>query len=172
MTTTLTLWSFDSSTGADEAVNFMGRFEDRGRLPPIDDVALMRTPTGVGRPQAHQVTNLYTQRPLSGAFWGLLFSVTFLLPLIGPGGSAASNSLSEVGLDGDVVATLRNMLTPGTSVLLVLSAPEAAGQLSQQLQTTMDRWSRTLTDGQVFRLRRAFADPRPEADEEPDISDD
>jgi uncharacterized membrane protein len=173
MTTTLTLRSFDSSHGAEESIAILGRREDRGQLPPIQDIALMCWPTAAGRPQAHQVTSLYTQRPLSGAFWGLLFSVTFLLPLIGPGGSAAGNSLSEIGLDGDVVATLRSMVTPGTSALLILSTPESAAQLDQQLEMTVDQWSRTLDDGQVVRLRLAFADPESsEADEEPDISDD
>ena len=63
---------------------------------------------------------------LSGSFWGLLFGLLFFVPLLGMAVGAAAGalggSLTDVGIDDDFIASVRDKVTPGTSALFVLSS--------------------------------------------------
>jgi uncharacterized membrane protein/uncharacterized membrane protein YjjP (DUF1212 family) len=122
--TTLTVWKFDSPTGADAAVNTL-EILAKQELITIHDAATVSWPRGAKKPKTRQLRNLTAGGAMSGMFWGMLFGLIFLVPFlgaaIGAAAGALSGSLSDVGIDDQFIKAVREEISPGTSALFLMS---------------------------------------------------
>ncbi|RTL63389.1 MAG: DUF1269 domain-containing protein [Pseudonocardiaceae bacterium] len=115
--TTLSIWTFDTETGAEAALRPLERRQNQRQLA-LDDVAVVAWAADAVRPRTYQVGTAAGTAALSGAFWGLLFGTVFLLPLSGP---TAGAGLAHVGLSDEFLGLVHGRVTAGTSALFLLS---------------------------------------------------
>ena len=146
---TLTVWKFDSPTGAQEAADTIERLSKQN-LITVHDAAVVEWEEGKKKPKTRQLQNMTAVGALSGAFWGMLFGLIFLIPLfgaaIGAAAGALSGSLTDVGIDDKFIAEVREKVTPGTSALFLLSSDavidkvkaEFAGHQPELVFTNLD----------------------------------
>ncbi|MGH9192897.1 MAG: DUF1269 domain-containing protein [Acidimicrobiales bacterium] len=159
---TLTAWKFDKPEGADAAEQTLLSLQKQ-ELIQIHDAATVSWPDGKRKPKTRQLTSMTGMGALSGSFWGLLFGLLFFVPLLGMAVGAAAGalggSLTDVGIDDDFIASVRDKVTPGTSALFVLSSDAVldkvkeafAGQHSELIHTN-------LSDDEEAHLREVFAE--------------
>jgi uncharacterized membrane protein len=147
--TTLSIWRFDTSGAAEPALRSLERLQTR-RVIEVDDVAVVDWPAGSRRPQCYQVGTTAGTSELTGAFWGLLFGLLFLLPLAG------QEVLTSVGLGEEFLARARARVVPGTSALFVLSAGEVLETIRAALADS-DPLLSAFSPEQERELLRAFA---------------
>jgi uncharacterized membrane protein len=123
--TTLTVWRFGSADRAEAAVAVL-RDLSRERLIVVDDAAVVSWPEGRKSPRTRQLRSLARAGALGGAFWGFLFGLVFFVPLLGLAAGAAigafGGALTDVGIDDDFIASLRDRIGPGSSALFVLTS--------------------------------------------------
>jgi len=164
MATTLTVWKFDSSTGATETEQILQRLQ-REQLIEIVDAAIVTWPADAKKPKTKQLTNLAGAGALGGAFWGLLFGLLFFVPFlglaIGAGMGALTGALSDVGIDDEMIKRMREQLTPGTSALFLMSANAVVDKVADAVKGTMgnaDLIQSNLTEEQEAKLREVFSE--------------
>jgi uncharacterized membrane protein len=159
---TLTAWKFDTPEGADAAEQTLVGLQKQ-ELIQIHDAATVSWPVGRKKPKTRQLTSMTGMGALSGSFWGLLFGLLFFVPLLGMAVGAAAGalggSLTDVGIDDDFIASVREKVTPGTSALFVLSSDAVldkvkdafAGQSPELIHTN-------LSGDEEAQLREVFAE--------------
>lgn len=159
---TLTVWKFDTSSGADEAVSTLESLSKQ-RLISLHDAATVSWEADRKKPRTRQLHSLAAVGAMSGMFWGMLFGLIFLVPLLGAAVGAAagalSGSLTDVGINDDFIKRARKEIVPGTSALFVLSSDAVvdrvreafSGQRAELLFTN-------LSDEQEQRLRNVFGE--------------
>ena len=122
---TLTVWQFDTATGADAAESTLEQLSEQ-ELIKIHDAATVSWAPDAKKPKTRQLNNLTGAGALGGMFWGMLFGLIFFIPLlgaaIGAGMGALAGSLSDVGIDDDFIKRARDEITPGTSALFVMTS--------------------------------------------------
>lgn len=158
--TSLSIWIFDTSEAAEPALRTLGRLEMQGRLD-VADAAVVSWPDGDMRPRTYQAGSAGGVAALSGAFWGLLFGLLFLLPLTGRLHERTDDGfgLDRVGLPDGFLAEVRNRVGPGTSALFLLTPDTAVERIAAAVGTTKAGELVTRFAGSEERnLRRAFAD--------------
>jgi uncharacterized membrane protein len=158
---TLTVWKFDSPSGAEDAIRTLQGLAKQ-ELIKIYDAATVSWESGAKKPKTRQLNNLAGAGALGGMFWGMLFGLIFFVPLLGAAIGAASGAiggaLSDVGIDDDFIKEVRGQVTPGTSALFVMTSGAVmdkvheafAGQSPQLLRTN-------LSNDQEDALRSVFA---------------
>jgi uncharacterized membrane protein len=158
---TLTVWKFDSPSGAENAINTLQDLAKQ-ELIKIYDAATVSWEPGAKKPKTRQLNNLTGAGALGGMFWGMLFGLIFFVPLLGAAIGAASGAiggaLTDVGIDDDFIKEVRREVTPGTSALFVMTSDAVqdkvrdafAGQHPQLLRTN-------LSTEQESALREVFA---------------
>lgn len=123
--TTLTVWKFDSPSGADNAVNTL-EILAKQELIAIHDAATVSWPPDAKKPKTRQLRNLTAGGAMSGMFWGMLFGLIFLVPFLGAAIGAATGalagSLADVGIDDQFIKSVRERIEPGTSALFLMSS--------------------------------------------------
>ncbi|MHA6620876.1 DUF1269 domain-containing protein [Pseudonocardia sp. DLS-67] len=159
---TLTVWKFDSETGADDAVRTLENLQKQ-ELVMVHDAATVSWKSDAKRPKTRQLHNLAGAGALGGMFWGLLFGLIFFIPLLGAAIGAATGALggalTDVGIDDDFIKQIRDQVTPGTSALFVMTSGAVmdkvqdafAGQRPQLISTN-------LSQEQEDALRTTFAE--------------
>ncbi len=148
---TLTVWKFDTPTGAEQATKVLDDLS-RQNLITIHDAATVSWPEGKNKPRTHQLSSTTGAGALGGSFWGLLFGLIFFVPLLGAAIGAATGalagSLTDVGIDDTFINKVRDQVTPGTSALFVLSSDAVTEKVhdafagcepSELLFTNLDR---------------------------------
>jgi uncharacterized membrane protein len=122
---TLTVWKFESPTGADEAIGTLESLAKQ-ELITVHDAATVSWEPGKKKPKTRQLHSLTGAGAMGGMFWGMLFGLIFLVPLLGAAIGAASGalagSLADVGIDDDFINSARDKITPGTSALFLMSS--------------------------------------------------
>ena len=78
---TLTVWKFDTASGADDATETLRQLSSQ-HLITIHDAATVRWDEGKKKPKTRQLANLTGAGALGGAFWGMLFGLIFFEPLL------------------------------------------------------------------------------------------
>ena len=158
----LTVWRFDTPSGADDAVKTLQSLTQQ-EVIKVHDAAVVSWEADKKKPKTRQLQNLAGSGALGGAFWGLLFGLIFFVPLlglaIGAAAGALSGSLADIGIDDRFIDQARDQVTPGTSALFLLSSDAVvdrvkeafAGQRPELLFTNM-------SDEQENALREAFAE--------------
>lgn len=159
---TLTVWKFDSATGADDATEILRDLASK-HLITIHDAATVRWETGKKKPKTRQLTNLAGAGALGGAFWGMLFGLIFFVPLLGAAIGAATGalagSLGDVGIDDGFINRVRDEVTPGTSALFVMSSDAVMDKVRDAFAGSQPELIFTnLSDEQENAIREVFAE--------------
>ncbi|CAM5599026.1 hypothetical protein SCYAM73S_07699 [Streptomyces cyaneofuscatus] len=79
---TLTVWKFTTAEGAESAEETLKALQKEG-LIRILDAAVVSWPADRAKPRTKQLLDLVGAGALSGTFWGMLFGLIFLMPLLG-----------------------------------------------------------------------------------------
>ncbi|WP_028923837.1 DUF1269 domain-containing protein [Pseudonocardia acaciae] len=158
---TLTVWKFDSATGADDAVTTLEALSKQ-QLITVHDAATVSWPADAKRPKTRQLHNLAGAGALGGMFWGMLFGLLFFIPLIGAALGAATGAitgaLGDVGIDDDFIKRTRDEVTPGTSALFVMTSEAVMDKVSEAFAEQKPQLlSTNLSQEQENALRTAFA---------------
>jgi len=159
---TLTVWKFETPTGADDAVVTLESLAKQ-ELIKIHDAATVSWPADRKKPKTRQLNNLAGAGALGGAFWGLLFGILFFIPLIGlaigAAAGALAGSLTDVGIDDDFIGKIREQVTPGTSALFVMTSDAVLDKVEEAFKGTHAQLvSTNLSKEQEDKLREAFAE--------------
>jgi uncharacterized membrane protein len=162
--TTLTAWKFDSTEGAEAALQTLERLQSQ-RLIDILDGALVTWPEGAKKPKTRQLRNTAGAGALGGAFWGLLLGLIFFVPLlgmaIGAGMGALMGALTDVGIDDTFIKQVREKVTPGTSALFLYTANEVPDRVADAFKDDrqhMELIQSNLSKEQEAKLREAFGE--------------
>lgn len=77
-----------------------------------------------GKIKLHQSVNLTAAGAVSGAFWGTLVGLIFLMPFagmaVGAAAGAISGKLSDYGIDDNFIKSLSQKMQPGSSAIFML----------------------------------------------------
>jgi uncharacterized membrane protein len=160
--TTLTVWRFDTPTGAQNAIEMLQRLEKQ-ELIQIHDGATVSWPANKKKPKTDQLHSLAKTGALRGAFWGLLFGLLFFMPLVGVAfgvaAGGASGALADYGINDGFIKSVRERVTPGTSALFVLTSDAVLDKVMDAFKETGAELIQTnLTAEEEARLLDAFAD--------------
>ena len=157
---TLTIWKFDSPTGADQAEHTVLSLQKEG-LIEVEDAATVSWPSTKRRPRTRQLHHLAGLGALDGAFWGMLFGVIFFVPFLGAAVGAAAGglggALTDVGINDDVIKRVRDEITPGSSALFLMSSHAVIDRVHDAfdgLEATLV--STNLSNEDEARLREVF----------------
>ncbi len=159
---TLTVWKFDSATGAEGATHILRDLATQN-LITIHDAATVSWETGKKKPKTHQINNLAGAGALGGAFWGMLFGLIFFVPLLGAAIGAATGalagSLSDVGIDDGFINKVRDQVTPGTSALFVMTSDAVIDKVHEAFaESSPELIFTNLSDAQESAIREVFAE--------------
>ena len=159
---TLTVWKFDSTNGAESALDLLKRLQKQ-ELIQINDAAYVYWPVDRKKPKTEQLHNLTGAGALGGSFWGLLFGLIFFVPLlglaVGVAMGALSGSMADVGIDDDFIRGVRENVTPGTSALFVMTSDAVMDKVHQAFEgQQMELIQTNLTDDQETKLRETFGE--------------
>jgi len=159
---TLTVWKFETPTGADDAVVTLESLAKQ-ELIKIHDAATVSWMPDRKKPKTRQLNNLAGAGALGGAFWGLLFGLLFFIPLIGLAVGAAAGaiagSMTDVGIDDDFIRKVREQVTPGTSALFVMTSDAVIDKVEEAFKGVHATLiSTNLSKEQEDKLREAFSE--------------
>ena len=160
--TTLTVWTFDTPTGAKNAVETLQRLDDQGFIQ-VHDAAMVSWPEGKKKPKTEQLHSLARAGALKGAFWGVLFGLLFFMPLLGVAIGAAigggSGALGDVGISDGFIKQVKEQVTPGTSALFVYTSDAVLDKVVADFKATGARLIQTnLSPEEDAKLREAFGE--------------
>jgi uncharacterized membrane protein len=134
--TTLTVWKFNTPTGATAASDTLQGLA-RENIINLHDAATVSWEEGKKKPKTNQLTPTTGAGALGGSFWGLLFGLIFFVPLLGAAIGAATGalagSLTDVGIDDKFINKVRTQVTPGTSALFVLTSDAVMDKVKEAL---------------------------------------
>lgn len=156
----LTVWKFDSPTGADEALATLADLQRQHYIMLID-AATVAWPSGKKRPRTRQAVDLVGRGALDGAFWGMLFGFIFFVPLFGMAVGAAMGALSgkfaDYGINDEFIKDVQSKVTEGTSALFVLYGAVTEDKVKEAFAgVRMELIQSNLSDAQEAELRAAF----------------
>ncbi|MCF7551350.1 DUF1269 domain-containing protein [Pseudonocardia sp. WMMC193] len=159
---TLTVWRFPTSTGADDAVTTLSGLAQK-QLITVHDAATVSWKDGAKKPKTRQLHDLAGAGALGGMFWGMLFGLIFLMPLLGAAIGAAAGALtgklSDYGIDDEFIKKTREQVTPGTSALFVLSSGAVQDRIAEAFEgVPAELLFTNLSTEQEQQLREVFAD--------------
>lgn len=121
--TALTVWTFGSSEGADNAWRTLQHLSRENRCA-LHGAAVVEWNQGADKPKTRQLTHAGSAEALGGAFWGMLFGLIFLVPLLGAAvgapSDAVSGALADAGIDDRFIVSVRNQVTAGASALFAM----------------------------------------------------
>lgn len=131
-----------------------------------DAVIAVKKPNG--KVKLLQMYNLALGGAVSGAFWGTLVGLIFLMPIfglvIGAGTGAAAGALSDVGINDHFMKNLASSLTPGSSALFVLVDSQITDKVLAELQGTGGKIIKTsLSTVDEDKLQKALDEARKSA---------
>ncbi|WP_411701005.1 DUF1269 domain-containing protein [Conyzicola sp.] len=156
---TLSVWKFDTATGADDAGRTLRALHD-GALVTLHDAAVVSWDIDDRKPKTRSLDE--SLGALGGAFWGFLVGLIFFVPLLGTAiglaAGALSASLRDVGIDDAFIEQVRASVTPGTSALFVLSSDAVTDEVRKAFAgTEMELIQTNLSEEDERALREAFA---------------
>jgi uncharacterized membrane protein len=120
---TLAVIAYPDQNTAGEAAAALQRMQ-KEFLIELEDVAWV-TKAQDGKMKLHQGANLTGAGAASGAMWGFVFGLLFLVPIAGMAIGAASGALaghlSDYGIDDKWIKEVASAIQPGGSALFVMA---------------------------------------------------
>jgi uncharacterized membrane protein len=159
---TLTVWKFNSPSGAENALALLERMQ-KEELVQVNDAAYVYWQEGRKKPKTEQLHKMAGAGAMGGSFWGLLFGLIFFVPLLGMAVGAAmgalAGSMTDVGINDQFIEEVRRNVTPGTSALFVMTSGAVVDKVIEEFRETgASLISTNLSNEQEAKLREAFAD--------------
>ena len=160
---TLTVWKFESTSGARAAEEKLVDLAREG-IVTIHDAATVTWEEGEKKPRTRQLNSTVAGGALGGSFWGLLFGLLFFVPLLGAAVGAAagalSGSLTDVGIDDEFIDRVRSEVTPGTSALFLMSSDAVMDKVRDAFSgdETPQLLFTNLSNEQESAIREVFAE--------------
>jgi uncharacterized membrane protein len=158
----LTVWKFESTNGAQEALDMLADLQKQ-QLIQVLDAAVVSWEVGKNKPKTRELRDSKRAGALGGSFWGLLFGLIFFIPILGLAIGAATGaligSMADVGISDSFIRDVREKVTPGTSALFLLSSDAVMDRVSDRFKDThAELISTNLTNDQEAKLREAFSE--------------
>lgn len=160
--TTMTGFKFDSSDGAEQMLDLVKDLSKQ-QLITLQDAAIVAWPEGKKKPKTRQLENMAGAGALSGAFWGMLFGLIFFIPFFGMAVGAAMGAMmgkfSDYGIDDGFIKSVRQMVTPGTSALFLMTSNAVVDKVSEAVKSKgwkFDLLSTNLSKEQEDQLSKDF----------------
>jgi uncharacterized membrane protein len=158
----LTVWKFNSSAGAGQALAKLESLQKQ-ELIQIQDAAVVEWKQGKKKPKTRQAHSLTGAGALGGAFWGMLFGLLFFVPFFGMAMGAAMGALAghftDYGIDDDFIKSVRSQVTEGTSALFLLTGSATVDKLQDQLKGQVGTLIKSnLSKEQEAELNKAFGE--------------
>jgi uncharacterized membrane protein len=130
-------------------------------LVTVLDQAVVSWPQDAGKPAVRHSHQDQWRGTGWGAFWGLLFGGLFFVPLLGAAAGAAiggiGRTLHAVGLGEDQLHLLREQVTPGSSMLCVVTEDDSTGKVAERFHGVHSTLvATTLTETERSALLDAF----------------
>ncbi|BAU15748.1 hypothetical protein LEP3755_63130 (plasmid) [Leptolyngbya sp. NIES-3755] len=135
---------FKDEFKADEVLLDLKKLE-REYLIDLEDAAIV-VRNKQGKVKIKQTQELVASGALSGGFWGLLFGVIFLHPMLALFGAAVgalSGALTDIGIDDDFIREIGNTLEPGTSAIFILVKKSTPDKVLDEISKFEGRVLRT-----------------------------
>jgi len=159
---TLSVWKFDDPEGADRAVQTLEALQSQ-ELIKVEDAATVSWEPGKKKPKTRQLASMTGIGAMGGAFWGLLFGLIFFVPLLGMAVGAAagalSGSMTDVGIDDNFIASIRQKVTPGTSALFAMTSDAVVDKVHDAFRGTRAELLYTnLSADEEARIREVFGE--------------
>ena len=158
--TTLTVWKFNSASGAEET---LAKLSERQKeyVIEIQDAAIVSWKEGKKKPKTKQAVNLTASGSLDGAFWGFLFGLIFFVPIfgmmVGAATGALSGSLADYGIDDNFIKKVQDKVTEGTSALFLLTGQVTVDKVEDIFQESQAELIQSnLTKEQEDKLKEHF----------------
>lgn len=158
----LVVLAFDNETGAEQMREDLIRMQ-KEHIIELDDAAVA-VRNKDGKVKIEQVTNLTGAGALSGAFWGFLIGLIFLVPGFGLLAGAAMGALmghfTDIGIDDKFIKEVGNTIQPGNSALFLLVKSATPDKVMEELQgkyKNVKVIKTSLSKEQEDKLRAAFA---------------
>jgi uncharacterized membrane protein len=131
---TTTAWKFNGTERADEAVLKLTNLNDHEYID-VQDIAVLRWPQYAPAPLAHEHANAEVSKA-----------------------SAFAGKLRHTGIDASMIDAAKGDMTPGTSVLVVMSSDSAIDTVAQAFQgQDMELIRSDLSVQQQDHVRAAFS---------------
>jgi uncharacterized membrane protein len=131
----------------------------KAHLIDIDDLVIIER-RGDGKVKLHQ-PSLAGIGAASGALWGGLIGLIFLMPLfgmaIGAAAGAAGGALADSGVDDDFMKRLGEELEPGKAAVLVLVRNVSADKVLPEIREPGTVIQTSLSNEDEERLKEALA---------------
>ncbi len=158
----LVVLAFDTETGADQMRDDLIRMQNE-HIIQLDDAAVA-VRNKDGKVKIEQLANLTGAGALSGAFWGFLIGLIFLVPGFGLLAGAAMGALmghfTDIGIDDKFIKEVGNTIQPGNSALFLLVKSATPDKVMEELQgkyKNVKVIKTSLSKEQEDKLRAAFA---------------
>jgi uncharacterized membrane protein len=160
----LTVWKFRSTDGAQEALSLLTDLLGR-QLIAVLGAAVVSWEIGHRKPCARELRGIGQHGALGGGFWGLLFGLIFFVPMLGLAIAAAAGALiatmADVGISDSFIREVREKVTPGTSALFLLSSDDVLDAVAECLAGAgedAELVRASLSRDQAEKLRAAFCE--------------
>lgn len=154
---------FKDEFKADEVLIDLKKLE-REYLIDLEDAAIV-VRNKQGKVKIKQTQELVASGALSGGFWGLLFGVMFLHPMLAIFGvtvGALSGALTDIGIDDDFIREIGNTLEPGTSAIFILVKKSTPDKVLDDISKFEGKVLRTsLSKEDEAKLQAALTKPEP-----------
>jgi uncharacterized membrane protein len=131
-----TAWKFNGTERADEAVLKLTNLDDHEYIE-VQDITVLRWPQYAAAPLAHEHANAQASKA-----------------------AALAGKLRHTGIDSSMIESAKSDMTPGTSVLVVMSSDGAIDTVAQAFHgQDMELIRSDLSVQQQDHLRAAFSAP-------------
>lgn len=133
------------------------------QLITLQDAAIVTWPEGKKKPKTKQLSSMTGVGALSGAFWGMLFGLIFLIPLfglvVGAAMGAIGGSMADVGITEDFIKSVRSKVTEGTSALFLMTSGAVKDKVAEAAKgLKFELIASNLSKEEEEKLRAAFAE--------------
>jgi uncharacterized membrane protein len=158
---TLTVFKFENPEGARNALDKVLDMQNQ-ELISVIDAATVSWPADKKKPKQEELHNLTGAGAASGAFWGFLFGLIFLIPwfglAVGAASGALSGSMTDIGINDEFINEVRQQVTPGTSALFLMSRDEVVDKVRGGLGEHGELIASNLSDDEEAALIALLAD--------------
>ncbi|NTU83984.1 MAG: DUF1269 domain-containing protein [Chloroflexales bacterium] len=137
---TLSALKFNTVEGANQALSLLDSLQKQ-QLIQVLDAAVVSWPADKKKPKTRQMQSTVGAGALSGAFWGMLFGLLFFIPVlgmaIGAGMGAIMGNFTDYGIDDKFIKSVREKVTPGTSVLFLMTQGAVTDRVIPSMKETL-----------------------------------
>lgn len=156
----LVVIGFPSEAAAENVRHRLLELQKEYVIELSDAVVAVKQPNG--KVKLNQVLHPTAVGAVSGAFWGTLVGLLFLMPLVGTAIGAASGALggalTDLGIDDDFMKEIGSTLDTGDAALFLLIRKFSADKVLEDLQGVGGKVLRTSFDHtKEEALQRALA---------------